>query len=110
MGFQTWVIDVRVQTLFSKLGLEVDAMTTETLFDVLDLDGDGIVSAREYVTALTQVHGNAKRLDVAKLKYDLQKLAKDIEKLRFHRSVGPSFPHGRDNYDEYKPTTSQFII
>merc|ERR1712083_733046 len=72
---------MRVQTLLSKLGIEVDTMTVGSLFNLLDLDGDGEINETEFAIGLSQVHGSARSIDVAKLSFDLIKVQRQLHNI-----------------------------
>merc|ERR1712125_204138 len=52
------------------------------LFHMLDLDGDGLVSMDEFVIALQHLHGNARSIDMVRLRQDAKRMAKQLNELR----------------------------
>jgi hypothetical protein len=86
-AFHGHVSDVRVQAFFRKLGLDVEASGSYGLFQLLDFNGDGKVDMDEFVLGCSQLHGNARSLDIAKLRHDNKKLKEQISAVAEFQSV-----------------------
>lgn len=75
-GKLTWPVferhfnDVRVQAHFTKLGLELDAYNALGLFSIFDYDNDGYIDLEEFFQGVQRLHGNARSLDIYKLRHD----------------------------------------
>eukprot|EP00931_Biecheleriopsis_adriatica_P029090 TRINITY_DN17317_c0_g1_i1.p1 TRINITY_DN17317_c0_g1~~TRINITY_DN17317_c0_g1_i1.p1 ORF type:complete len:605 (+),score=78.30 TRINITY_DN17317_c0_g1_i1:273-1817(+) len=70
--------DAAMMAWLRKVGIEVESHTTESLFDLLDLDGDGLLDLDEFCIALESVHGVAKAIDLARVRNDTRTLRKLI--------------------------------
>merc|ERR1711920_1103206 len=77
--FKAFIVDVRVQILLGKLGVEVDSISAHGLFNLLDLDGNGEIDEQEFALALNRVHGEARSLDIARLNLELNKINERIK-------------------------------
>merc|ERR1712085_233238 len=53
--------------------------TGSGLFELLDFDGDGRLQIDEFAYGLLQLHGNARSIDMVRLKHDALKLAEQLE-------------------------------
>merc|ERR1740121_2884201 len=61
--------DMRVQVNFKKLGIEVEQENAAGLFEMLDLQGDGFVDLDEFALGVQMLHGSARSIDMARLRY-----------------------------------------
>eukprot|EP00443_Scrippsiella_acuminata_P002381 CAMPEP_0115298472 /NCGR_PEP_ID=MMETSP0270-20121206/68279_1 /TAXON_ID=71861 /ORGANISM="Scrippsiella trochoidea, Strain CCMP3099" /LENGTH=534 /DNA_ID=CAMNT_0002716157 /DNA_START=42 /DNA_END=1646 /DNA_ORIENTATION=+ len=77
--FQEFVTDPRVRTYL--MTLELDASETENLFTMLD-DGDGSVTAEEFVHGAMRLKGVARSQDVVSIMHDSTRLHKKVDKLQ----------------------------
>jgi len=88
--------DLRVQAYFRRIGLEVNERNARGLFSLLDFDGDGMVTLDEFSSGLQQLHGTAKRMDVARIKHDVNKA------LRMMKEVSGGVAELMDTVDKGK--------
>merc|ERR1712113_438988 len=77
--FETFLRDPRVKTYLATL--ELDAHETKNLFHMLD-DGDGEVTAEEFVQGAIRLKGVARSQDVVSIMHDFNRLNKRIEEMR----------------------------
>eukprot|EP00406_Dinophysis_acuminata_P015045 CAMPEP_0179341260 /NCGR_PEP_ID=MMETSP0797-20121207/69740_1 /TAXON_ID=47934 /ORGANISM="Dinophysis acuminata, Strain DAEP01" /LENGTH=263 /DNA_ID=CAMNT_0021055319 /DNA_START=1 /DNA_END=790 /DNA_ORIENTATION=+ len=70
--------DIEAQIAFSQIGIEVDSLTADSLFKMLDFDGDGEVDIGEFIAGLEMYHGNARRMDIARLMREVKKLSNQL--------------------------------
>lgn len=77
--FKEQLGDIRVQTIFRKLGINPDTTSAEELWEILDADGSGNIDQEEFANGIKHFHGEAKNIDVYRLGRDLGKLTKKIE-------------------------------
>lgn len=79
--FLTVCSDIKVKALMRKMGVDVSGDRIESLFTMLDFDGDGTVDVDEFVLGMQEIHGNATALDMVKLRYQNKTLMKEIKEL-----------------------------
>jgi len=65
----------KVQAYFRKIGLNVEKENATALFKMIDLDSDGAIRVHEFVEGCTQFIGNARQLDIARLRRENGKTA-----------------------------------
>jgi len=77
--FETFLLDPRVRTYLTTL--ELDTHETQNLFFMLD-DGDGAVTAEEFVKGAIRLKGVARSQDVVSIMHDFTRLHKSIDTLK----------------------------
>jgi len=77
--FRRAVRDEHVQSYFEHL--EINCSKLKTLFGLLDMDHDGYLSKKEFVTACMQLHGDAKSTEVAHLLMESKAIRKKVDHL-----------------------------
>merc|ERR1719215_1437296 len=80
--FMAYVQDVHVQAYFRKIGLNVEQDNSKALFSLIDLDQNGVIELEEFVEGCAQFVGNARQLDIARLRRDNYTVRKDIKNVR----------------------------
>lgn len=80
--FEICLREERIQKYFKRLGLSLEPECVYALFQLLDFDGDGTVDMDEFVEGCTHVHGNARSLDVVRLRHENKIMTRHIEELR----------------------------
>mmetsp|Transcript_38168 Transcript_38168/g.89525 ORF Transcript_38168/g.89525 Transcript_38168/m.89525 type:complete len:699 (+) Transcript_38168:97-2193(+) len=70
--------NLRIQLLFNKLGIDIRAHSPQSLFMLFDYDGSGSIEISEFASALHHFHGNARSVDVAKVKFSIKNLHKQV--------------------------------
>mmetsp|Transcript_47855 Transcript_47855/g.113710 ORF Transcript_47855/g.113710 Transcript_47855/m.113710 type:complete len:681 (+) Transcript_47855:118-2160(+) len=78
---------VRIQLLLRKLGIDIWAHSPHSLFTMFDYDGNGTLEISEFASALHNLHGNARSLDVAKVKFAIKKFEKKFREFE-HWALG----------------------
>eukprot|EP00746_Dinoflagellata_sp_MGD_P089898 gnl/MRDRNA2_/MRDRNA2_35467_c0_seq1.p1 gnl/MRDRNA2_/MRDRNA2_35467_c0~~gnl/MRDRNA2_/MRDRNA2_35467_c0_seq1.p1 ORF type:complete len:828 (-),score=145.53 gnl/MRDRNA2_/MRDRNA2_35467_c0_seq1:382-2865(-) len=73
--------DPFVHAFFQGLGLDLDSVTPDQLFGLLDFNGDGDISWEEFVYGCSTFKGAAKNLDLLKLKHDVHRNAQEHAKV-----------------------------
>merc|ERR1719456_41703 len=68
--FQSYVQDEAVQAYFRRIGLNVEQDNAIALFELIDFDQDGKLDLDEFVEGCSQVVGQARQLDMARLKHE----------------------------------------
>merc|ERR1740121_153936 len=63
----------KVQAYFRKIGMNVEKENASALFRLIDVDSDGRLTAQEFVEGCTQFIGNARQLDIARIRREVQK-------------------------------------
>merc|ERR1719210_1197518 len=80
-SFVEHVSDVRVQVNFKKLGIDIEKESPAGLFELLDFQGDGFVDLDEFALGIQMFHGNARSIDMARLRYLLCSLSTQVLEL-----------------------------
>eukprot|EP00811_Abedinium_folium_P031916 NODE_5230_length_1794_cov_7.603479.p1 GENE.NODE_5230_length_1794_cov_7.603479~~NODE_5230_length_1794_cov_7.603479.p1 ORF type:complete len:371 (+),score=107.67 NODE_5230_length_1794_cov_7.603479:510-1622(+) len=62
--FMAYCTQEEVQTCLHFLGVEVNRQNARCIFNLLDLNQDGILELDEFVSGITQIAGDAKQLDL----------------------------------------------
>lgn len=73
--------DIRVQTIFRKLGIHTDSVATEELWEILDRDGSGEIDQEEFAEGIKHFHGDAKSIDMYRSRRDMKKMARRVDEL-----------------------------
>jgi len=55
--------------------IDVDLSEARELFDLIDLDGTGMINSQEFLSGVVRLHGPAKALDVAVLMHEVKDLS-----------------------------------
>merc|ERR1719240_877562 len=79
--FATTIGDWKVQATLTRMGLHVGTETAAGLFMLLDLEGQGMIKISDFAYVIPQIHGHAKSIDVAKLKFDIRNIGKRMNDL-----------------------------
>eukprot|EP00930_Biecheleria_cincta_P035316 TRINITY_DN24294_c0_g1_i1.p1 TRINITY_DN24294_c0_g1~~TRINITY_DN24294_c0_g1_i1.p1 ORF type:complete len:584 (+),score=70.18 TRINITY_DN24294_c0_g1_i1:69-1820(+) len=77
--FRKQVSHPRVKALFKNIGINVDAIGAATLFELLDIDENGIVDINEFTRALSQFHGHARNIDLYRLRQQARHTHKQVK-------------------------------
>lgn len=72
-AFQYLMSDAKMQRNFR--ALELDISEAKGLFNLLDIEGNGMISAQEFVSCCLQLRGPAKAIDVATLLYHNRRMS-----------------------------------
>merc|ERR1712151_1492738 len=70
--------DMRVQINFKRLGIEVEQENAGGLFEMLDLQGDGFADLDEFALGIQMLHGSARSIDMARLRFLVMGLDKQM--------------------------------
>ena len=76
--FRSLLGDWKVTALLSKLGLDVQRQQEDSLFNLFDFDGGGYIDLEEFVLSLESLSGNARSIDLAKLRYQVKRMEETI--------------------------------
>jgi len=79
--FREQMENVRLQTCLRKIGIQAESFTSDGLFTLLDFDGDGHIDLDEFVQALSNCHGTARAVDVAKINRDTRMLRREMRQV-----------------------------
>lgn len=66
--------DDRIRHFFKRCGLHIDESNSQSLFEVLDFDGDGTVDAEEFIYGCAQLASSVRSIDIARLRHDVRKM------------------------------------
>lgn len=83
--FEELVFDPQVEAILDDL--DISCANREGLFDVLDADGDGCLSAEEFVTGLLRLRGPAEKSDVVAAVLGVRSLQRSLK--RGMKKAGP---------------------
>merc|ERR1712226_1693429 len=73
----TW----KMQAAFGRMGVPVGTETAAGLFTLLDFDGRGSIKIDDFCTILPQLNGQARSIDIAKLKHDTKQMGVRLSQL-----------------------------
>jgi len=79
--FKEQIYNIKVQTLFRKLGINVDGINAEELWDILDADQSGCIDEEEFAKGLKFFQGPAQSIHVYRLMREGAKLQDKVEGL-----------------------------
>jgi hypothetical protein len=80
-AFTKHVVDPHVQNLLRRLGVDIDTVGPTGLFYLLDFNASGDIELDEFTLGLQQVHGDAKAIDIARVRHDLNILIEGLNYL-----------------------------
>merc|ERR1719188_2098002 len=81
MTFIEQVKDFRIQALFHRLGLEIEAEYLPGLFALLDFNGNGKVDIDEFAMGIQMLHGPAKSIDLAHVRHVQFTMKKQLDQI-----------------------------
>lgn len=70
-GFHRLLTDLQMQNILKCLGVDVMAIEPRMLFDLFDTDGGGTIDINEFAASIQKLHGSAKAIDMARLKFKI---------------------------------------
>merc|ERR1711920_339960 len=70
--------DVRIQTYFKELGIELHEDSMEGFFNLLDFNNNGEIHYEEFMLGVQQLHGTARSIEVARLKHDVKHILRHL--------------------------------
>jgi len=74
--------DLQMQNVLKSLGVDVTAIEPRMLFDLFDTDGGGTVEINEFASGLMKLHGSAKAVDLARIKYKMVGMNTRIKEIK----------------------------
>jgi len=74
--------DVRTQALFNQLGINVHAISPESLWHLFDFDGSGGIDLDEFADAIEKLHGNARSFDLFRVESGTRSVAKKLQAMQ----------------------------
>jgi len=80
--FKVQVSNIKVQTLFRKLGINIDNMEAEELWEILDADQSGEIDEEEFAKGLKYFQGPAQSIHVYRLMKESARLHEKVEDLQ----------------------------
>lgn len=87
-GFMLAVEDLQVQAYFKKLGIDVEHEAAMGLFDLLDFREDGVVDLDEFSLGVQMLHGSARSIDMARVRYTLGRVSDQLAELKVRMDGG----------------------
>eukprot|EP00931_Biecheleriopsis_adriatica_P010403 TRINITY_DN11147_c0_g2_i1.p1 TRINITY_DN11147_c0_g2~~TRINITY_DN11147_c0_g2_i1.p1 ORF type:complete len:750 (-),score=135.67 TRINITY_DN11147_c0_g2_i1:32-2230(-) len=73
--------DYRLQAWLRKVGVHVESHSAAGFFQLIDVNGDGLLDMDEFARALQQVHGQARSVDLARVHAECRAVKKDLQNL-----------------------------
>jgi len=73
----------RIATCFYHLGINTDTTNTDELWELFDMDENGCIDQDEFAMGIKQFHGEARSIDLFKLRRELKELTKEIREKIF---------------------------
>jgi len=107
-GFQEMMRDIHMQENLKSLGVDVLATEPRMLFDLFDADGGGTIEIDEFASGLQTLHGFAKAVDVAGLKYALRGLSRKVSQLDHSMSRQVSDEGGVETEQVFRPSRQSY--
>lgn len=80
--FKVQVSNIKVQTLFRKLGINIDNIEAEELWEILDADHSGEIDEEEFAKGLKYFQGPAQSIHIYRLMKESAKLHDKVEDLQ----------------------------
>lgn len=80
--FKVQVSSIKVQTLFRKLGINIDNIEAEELWEILDADHSGEIDEEEFAKGLKYFQGPAQSIHIYRLMKESAKLHDKVEDLQ----------------------------
>jgi hypothetical protein len=75
--FESHLEDNTMTAVFN--AIDVDQSAARALFELIDIDGVGVINQDEFILGCLRLKGQAKAMDLATLMYDTKRLAKSLE-------------------------------
>eukprot|EP00441_Pelagodinium_beii_P034674 CAMPEP_0197639776 /NCGR_PEP_ID=MMETSP1338-20131121/14298_1 /TAXON_ID=43686 ORGANISM="Pelagodinium beii, Strain RCC1491" /NCGR_SAMPLE_ID=MMETSP1338 /ASSEMBLY_ACC=CAM_ASM_000754 /LENGTH=597 /DNA_ID=CAMNT_0043212549 /DNA_START=23 /DNA_END=1814 /DNA_ORIENTATION=+ len=88
--FEKTIQSDRVQTLLRKLGISLEGCSVGELWDLFDPEEKGSIIQSDFAQGIRQFQGQARSLDVAKLKRDTQVMDSKLDEILRHWKVDTS--------------------
>lgn len=101
--FLVYIEDKRVQAYFRRVGLHVEKENAKALFRMIDLDDSGTVGLEEFVDGCSQFVGNARQLDIARLRHENRVISQQLV------SMADSVRELKDAYTQQKNHVSPIL-
>lgn len=79
--FKSKMQEIRVQTLFRNLGINLDVTSPEELWELFDIDDSGSIDADEFSYGVKLFNGPARSIDLYKSRKDIKQMSKKVEAL-----------------------------
>lgn len=74
----------RVTTTFDKLGINTDTTDTDELWELFDSSASDNIDQDEFAIAIKQFHGQARSIDLFKLRKEVREISKLVQKIANH--------------------------
>ena len=77
--FETYLADKQVRSYFRLLDLDVEIIGVRNLFNLLDFEGTGEISASSFTLAMTKIKGYAKAFDMCMMHREIAMVRKVLD-------------------------------
>jgi len=71
----------RIATCFHKLGINTDTTNTDELWQLFDFGESGYIDQDEFAIGIKQFHGQARSIDLYKLRKEMREVSKAVKKI-----------------------------
>lgn len=79
--FQKLLSDMRVETLLKNIGVDLSKMSLRNVWEMLDFDNSGSIEMDSFAVGLQNLHGDAKSIDVSRLRHEVMKTQKKLARI-----------------------------
>jgi len=77
--FENALTDLRVQLCFKNLGIDLNKVSLEQIWQLIDFEDKGCIDISEFADCLMEMHGVAHSIDVARLRHEQQRTQRKLE-------------------------------
>ncbi|CAL1131578.1 unnamed protein product [Cladocopium goreaui] len=71
----------RINTCFYHLGINTETTNTDELWELFDMDANGVIDQDEFAIGIKQFHGFARSIDLFKLRKEVREILKQVNKM-----------------------------
>jgi len=71
-----------MKAYFCALQLDVQALGTEGLYNIMDFEGKGFITKDAFATRVSQLRGNARSLELAKMRFEISMVMERIRHMQ----------------------------
>lgn len=79
--FNASMSDVRIETALKNCGVDLTKTSLRHVWELLDFDNSGNIEIESFAAGLQQLHGDAKSIDIARLRHDMMKGHKKLNRM-----------------------------
>lgn len=80
-NLELYLTDIKGQLVIQRLGLDLDLTNAKEFFRLLDHNGNGMLTADEFIAGCKEMRGSAKGFEIARMNYDILKMRSELLEL-----------------------------